>query len=106
MILNTPLPENDGRPVGTRTPGFSRRLLQLRVFRFRSDEDGDVLVCVFPEREEILIGRLGFGGVASHGVGSSELQMYKCANRQVLHNSAMVEDFLEFGRGFAAMMHS
>jgi len=36
-------------------------LLKLRVLRFRSDENGDVRVGVFPEREEILIGRLGFG---------------------------------------------
>jgi hypothetical protein len=35
------------------------RLFQLRVFRFRSDEDGNVGVGVFPEREEILIGRAG-----------------------------------------------
>ena len=35
--------------------------LQLRVLRFRSDENGDVGVGVgvFPQREEILIGRRG-----------------------------------------------
>jgi hypothetical protein len=38
--------------------------LQLRKFRFRGDEDGNVRVGVFPECEEILIGRLGLGGVA------------------------------------------
>jgi hypothetical protein len=30
--------------------------MELRVLRFRSDEDGNVRVGVFPEREEILIG--------------------------------------------------
>jgi hypothetical protein len=35
----------------------------------------DVGVGVFPEGEEVLIGRLSFGGVAVHGVGSTELQM-------------------------------
>jgi hypothetical protein len=39
--------------------------LQLRVLRFRSNEDRDARVSVFPEREEILIGRLG--GVAVAG---------------------------------------
>ncbi len=42
------------------------RLFQLRVLRFRGDENGNVRVGVFPEGEEILIGRLGFGGVAFH----------------------------------------
>ena len=32
------------------------RLLQLRVFRLGSLQDGDVGGCVFPEREEIVIG--------------------------------------------------
>ena len=31
-------------------------LLQLRVFRLGSNEDGDVGISIFPEREEILIG--------------------------------------------------
>ena len=63
-------------------PTYERKppqLLQLRVLRFRSDEDGDVRVGVFPEREEILIGRLGLGGVALHGVGSADLEMGECA---------------------------
>ena len=42
------------------------KLLQLREFRLGLLEDGNVRVGVFPEREEILIGRLGLGGVALH----------------------------------------
>jgi hypothetical protein len=41
--------------------------MQLRVLRFRSDENGNVRVGVFPQRQEILIGR--FGGIALYGVG-------------------------------------
>jgi hypothetical protein len=37
--------------------------MQLRVFRFCNNQDGNIRVGVFPKREEILIGRLGFGGV-------------------------------------------
>ena len=35
------------------------RLFQFRVLRLRCNEDGDVEVGVLPQREEILIGRLG-----------------------------------------------
>jgi hypothetical protein len=51
-----------------------RILLQLRVFRLGRDEDGNVGVGVFPQREEILISRLGLGGVALHGVGAAETE--------------------------------
>ena len=83
---------------------FHHELFQLRVLRLRSDENGNVRVGVFPEREEILIGRLGFGGVALHGIGSADLEMRECTDGFVEHNSAMVEDFLELGGGFAALM--
>jgi hypothetical protein len=44
-------------------------LLQLRVLRFGSDEDGNVGIGVFPEREEIFVGgeAANAGGV---GVGA------------------------------------
>src|SRR5271170_3270946 len=79
-------------------------LLQLRVLRFCSGENGDVEVGVFPEREEILIGGLGLGGVALHGVGASDLETRQCTDGFVEHNPAMVEDFLELGGGFFALM--
>ena len=78
--------------------------MKLRILRFGSDEDGNVGVGVFPEREEILIGRLGFGGVALHGVGAGEAEMCQCADGLANYNSAMVEDFLELAGGFAALM--
>jgi len=46
------------------------KLLQLRVLRLGLLQDGDVGVGVFPERQKILIGRLGSGGVALHGRGA------------------------------------
>jgi len=45
-------------------------LLQLCVFRFGFLQDRDVRVGVFPEREEILIGGAGFGGVPLQGVSA------------------------------------
>ena len=71
-------------------------LLQLRVLRLGSDEDGNVRVGVFPQREEILIGR--FVCVALHGIGSADLEMREWAVERVKHNSAMVKDFLEIRR--------
>jgi hypothetical protein len=47
-------------------------LFQLLVFRSRSDEDGNIWVGVFPEREGILIRGAGFGGVALQDIGPSE----------------------------------
>ena len=80
------------------------RLLQLRVLRLGLLQDGNVGVGVFPEREEILICGSGFGGVALQHVGAGEAEMRECADGFVQHNPAMVEDFLELGGGFAALM--
>jgi hypothetical protein len=49
--------------------------LQLRVLRLGFLQDGDVGVGVFPEREEILIGSLGFGGVSREGIRAGELEV-------------------------------
>ena len=72
---------------------------QLRVLSFRSDENRNVGVGVFPEREEILIGCLGFRGVALHGVGAGEAEMRECSGRTIPQQPAMVENFLELGSG-------
>jgi hypothetical protein len=81
-------------------------LLQLLVFRFRSNEDGDIGVRIFPERQEILIRGAGFRGVSLHGIRSADLEMRQHTDGFVEHHAAMVEDFLEFGRGFAALMRA
>src|ERR1022692_444280 len=57
-----------------------KALLQLRVLCLGLLQDGYVGVGVFPEREEILICRLGFGGVALQGVGATELEMRECSD--------------------------
>src|SRR5271169_2777377 len=77
--------------------------MQLRVLGLYSKEYRYVRVGVFPQREEILIGCPGLGGFALHGIGSADLEMRKCPDGFVEHNSAMVEDFLKFGCGFASL---
>ena len=83
---------------------FFHGLLQLRVFRLGGDEDWNVRVGILPEREEILIRRLGLDGVALQSVSAGEAEMRDCTHSRVHHNSAMVEDFLELGGGFGALM--
>ena len=51
-----------------------------------------------------MIGRLGFGGVALHGIGPTDLEMRECTDGQVQHNPPVVEYFLELGGCFAPFM--
>jgi len=58
-----------GRPKARSRADYARKLrrvklVQLGVFGLGGEEDGDAGVSVFPQREEILIGGAGFGGVA------------------------------------------
>jgi hypothetical protein len=50
-------------------------LLQLLVLGLGLLKDGNLGVGVFPESEEIMICRFGFGGVAGEGVGVTDLTM-------------------------------
>jgi hypothetical protein len=54
-----------------------QRLLQLRVFGFGLLENGNVRVGVFPQCEEILVGRAGLGCVARECIGAGETEMPK-----------------------------
>ncbi len=47
----------------------------LGVFRLGFFQDGNVGVSIFPQREKILIGCLGFGGVALQQVSAGEAEM-------------------------------
>jgi hypothetical protein len=77
--------------------------LKLCVFGFGFFEDGEVRVGVSPEREEFRIGRTGLGRLTLHGACSADLEIRECSDGLDDHNPAMVEDFLEFSGGFAAL---
>jgi hypothetical protein len=47
-------------------------LLELCVFRFGSEQNGDVGVGVFPKREKILVGGAGLGLVAGQRIGAGQ----------------------------------
>jgi hypothetical protein len=59
-------PKNDVSKTSYRhvAKAWSPKSLQFCVIRFRLFQNGNIAVGVFPEPEEILIRRLGFGGVA------------------------------------------
>src|SRR5271156_5617248 len=89
------------------------RLLQLGVFGFGGDEDGNVGVRVFPEREEILVGgeRPHAGGIGIRAlrgfrlrsVRTSHAQMRQRSRPAVPDNAAVVENLLKLGSGSAAL---
>jgi hypothetical protein len=51
-------------------------------------QDGDVGVGVFPEGEEIVVGGLGFGGVAREGIRAGEAEMRQRTQGKVDDNAA------------------
>ncbi len=78
--------------------------MQLRIFCPGLLQDGNVGISVLPEREETLLHGAGLGGVTFQNVGAGESWMRQCADGFVLYSAAVVEDFLELGRCFAALM--
>src|ERR1700751_1553176 len=78
--------------------------LQLRVLSLGCDENGNVGVGVFPERAEILVGCLGFGGVAPHGIGTCETKMRQCSEGTIQDDAWMVKKFLKLTRGLRTLM--
>ncbi len=81
----------------------SKRLSEPGVFGFRSDENGNIGVGVFPEREEIRICRLRLRGVALQCMSAAKPERAS-APMDSSQQFRMVEDFLEFGCGFTASM--
>jgi hypothetical protein len=75
----------------------------FRVFRLRLFQDGDVGVSIFPQGEEVLIGGFCFGGVALHGIGSTQLEMSQYADGIADHDPGVIENFLKFPGGFSAL---
>jgi hypothetical protein len=65
--------------------------LQLRGLRLGLFQDGDVGVGLFPDRQEVLISRLGFGGVARGGIGAGDAEPGERVKRAVLHDNAGIE---------------
>src|SRR5438445_4655826 len=82
----------------------SEWLLQFRVVRLGLLQDWDVGVGIFPECQEILIRAFCFGHIAVNRVGSSKLKMRERTQRKIQNDTAMIEEFLEFGSGRGAVV--
>jgi len=74
-----------------------RRRTQLGLF-----PNGNVLIGAFPKHKEVLIGGAGFGRVALEGVGASEAE---AGERMVCDNRAVVNELLQLGSSFFALVH-
>src|SRR5205809_774635 len=70
-------------------------LLQLRVLRLGLLQDGDVGVGVFPEREKTLIGGTRLCGISLHGICPGEAELGERRQREIQHDTAMIEKLLE-----------
>ena len=63
-------------------------------------EDRDVLIGVFPEGEEILVGSLCLGLISRQGERSAQLQARQRVYGVADNDPAVIENFLEFRGGF------
>src|SRR6266571_7358439 len=80
--------------------------LQLRVLLLGFLQNGDAGIGVFPESEEVLIGRAGFCGVALESVGTSESEMGQSTQRKIDYHTTMVEKLLKLSsRASSVMRH-
>src|SRR5260370_17581858 len=86
--------------------GVTLPLLQLRVLGPGFLQNGDVGIGVFPESEEVLIGSLGFRGVAGEDISAGKAEMRQRAQRKVDDNAAVPQNLLELGAcGRSTMGH-
>src|SRR5215831_10252826 len=79
-------------------------LLQPRKLYLDLLHDWDIRVGVFPEREKLLVFRPRLVLVTKRRVGPSQLDVRERAHGIVHHQAAMVENPLEFGCGFCALL--
>src|SRR2546429_8148794 len=79
------------------------RLLQLCVFRFCSDENGDVWVGVFPQPQKILICCARLGGAALERACAAKVEMGQRAPRDGPHDARAINNLLGFRGGSAAV---
>src|SRR5260370_9210976 len=77
-------------------------LLQLRVFRLSLLQDWNVMVGVFPQRQEILIRGAALGGVALARKGPCGCECGQPAAGFLQNNTTMVEVSLKLCRCFPA----
>ncbi len=83
VYLDLPYLDNPPDGLDATEKLLASNLLQLDVLGLGDDKNGNVGVGVFPEREEILVGSFGFGGVALQSVRPRKPEMRQCADGRV-----------------------
>src|SRR5215470_8551879 len=78
-------------------------LLQFRVLRFGLLQDGDVEVGVFPEGEEVLVGRASLRRIPSQNRGTTQPEVRQRAYRAIQDKEAMIQNLLEICSRFFAL---
>jgi hypothetical protein len=93
---------SDPSPLPRNQLSRNAELLQLGVFRPGLFQDGDGGIGVFPQREEILVGRLCLVLISRQDECSAQLQVRQSTCWITNNDAAMIGDFLEFRSGFGA----
>ncbi len=83
---------------------FIRGSLQPGVFQLRLLQNRDVGIRFFPEGEEIFVGSFCFGLISRQGERSAQLQVRQRSYGIADNDPAVIENFLEFGGGFGALV--
>ena len=78
--------------------------LQFRVLSLGLLEDWNIRIGMLPEREEILVGRLGLDLISRQSQCSATLQVRQGAYGIADNDPAVIENFLEFRSSFSALM--
>jgi hypothetical protein len=85
------------KPGVSRRKFLTNRLLQLGVFGFCSDEDGDIGVGIFPEREEIVVGGASLRRVALQCIGAGKAEVRDGSRFTRPYQPSTAENFLKLG---------
>lgn len=85
-------------------PELPNDSLKHRVLRLSISQDGDILVCGFPKREEIVIRGLRLRDVAGWRVGSAYLQVCQGPIGSLTTMTRLSMTFLKFDRRFYTLV--
>src|SRR3954447_26116421 len=79
-------------------------LFQFAVLCFSLGQNGDVLVGIFPKREEIFIRRPGLPGIALRVPCAGQLKSRQCSDRVCNDDAWMIQYLLKLERRLPALL--
>jgi hypothetical protein len=66
-------------------------------------ENRNIRFGIFPEGEKVLVGGFGLDRISRHRECPAQLQVRECPDGIADNDAAVIENFLELGRGFRAV---